>query len=255
MVKLCEAGCTVIFKHNSCVIFYEGKIAVYGTKCKSTGLLIVPLNMQRQLLNNKEASQLNKSQINNIHHTSNQSDLIQYIQQCLFSPTTATLIKAINNNQLLSFPGLTSEAVAKHLQPSTATMKGHMHRNRKNIQSTRKPVSHNTEDTTPTAEANATCEVYCFAALADSIKGTIYSDLTGKFPIRLYKGNQYIFLAYVYDANAILVRPMRNREATSMVTAFQDIYEYLTQRNFKPQLHVMDNECSKAVQQYITRDN
>ena len=41
----------------------------------------------------------------------------------------------------------------------------------------------------PTAEANTTCEVYCFVALADTFNGTIYSDLTEKFPVRSFKGN------------------------------------------------------------------
>ena len=106
----------------------------------------------------------------------------------------------------------------------------------------------------PSLQANAACEIYCCAALADTADGTVYSDLTGKFPVRSFKGNQYIFLAYIYDANAILVRPMKNREASSHVAAFKSIYTYLKNRNFKPALHVMDNECSKIVRDYIEND-
>ena len=36
-----------------------------------------------------------------------------------------------------------------------------------------------------------------------------------------------------------------------MVEAFQEVYEYLTTKGFKPKLNVMDNQCSKAVQTYI----
>ena len=41
----------------------------------------------------------------------------------LFSPTESTLIKAIKNDQLLGVPGLTIDAVNKHLPTSTATIK------------------------------------------------------------------------------------------------------------------------------------
>ena len=134
-----------------------------------------------------------------------------------FSPTKTTFLKAIKNDQLLGIPGLTETAVTKFLPPSSATIKGHMHRERKNIHSTRKPDTEAEVDIDlhPPQEINAVCELYCFSALADTIEGTIYSDLTGKFPVRSYKRNQYIFVAYVYDANAILIRPMPNRKTTT----------------------------------------
>lgn len=53
--------------------------------------------------------------------------MIQYLHQCIFSPTIDTLCKAINNNHTLSFPGLTTGDIKKSLPPSTATTKGHMH--------------------------------------------------------------------------------------------------------------------------------
>ena len=64
----------------------------------------------------------------------------------------------------------------------------------------------------PPQETNAACEIFCFTALANSIEGTVYTDLTGKLPVRSIRGNQYIFLAYFYDANAILVRPMKTKK-------------------------------------------
>ena len=93
--------------------------------------------------------------------------------------------------------------------------------------------------------------VVCYAALADTIKGTIYTDLPGQFPVRSIRNMQYIFVCYVYEANAILVRPMKTRSDACMVAAYRDIYEYLTAANQKPSLNVIDNEASKAVTTYI----
>ena len=58
---------------------------------------------------------------------------------------------------------------------------------------------------------------------------------------------QYIFVYYVCEANAILVKPTKNRSDDSFVAAYKEIYEDLEARGFKPTLNVTDNEYSKAV--------
>ena len=80
---------------------------------------------------------------------------------------------------------------------------------------------------TPPHDGTVDCEMFCFAALADVNEGTIYTDLTGKFPVRSHKGNQYIFLTYVYDDNAILVRPLKSRHANHQIEAFLNVYTHL----------------------------
>ena len=51
--------------------------------------------------------------------------------------------------------------------------------------------------------------MFVYAALAGNINGVMYSDLTVRFPVELYWGMQYIFIAYIYDENLILMRPMK----------------------------------------------
>ena len=70
-------------------------------------------------------------------------------------------------------------------------------------------------------------EMFFFAILADQNKDTIYSDLAGQFPVCLYSGMNFIFVAYVYKINAILIRPMATRCDATMIDTFKDIYEYL----------------------------
>ena len=38
----------------------------------------------------------------------------------------------------------------------------------------------------------------------------IYYDLNGKFTVQLERGNNYILVAYHYDANRILTTPLKN---------------------------------------------
>ena len=80
-------------------------------------------------------------------------------------------------------------------------------------------------------------EIYCFAAIGDKNENTLYSDLTGQFPVRSYDGMVYIFVAYVYKCNAILLRSMKSREDASMIEAFTSIYTELEAIGHKPKLH------------------
>ena len=69
-------------------------------------------------------------------------ELIRYLHQCLFCPPKQTLLKAIKNNQLATWTGLTTEAVQKCLPDSCpATDKGHMKRQQKGIISTKDKIN------------------------------------------------------------------------------------------------------------------
>ena len=63
--------------------------------------------------------------------------LIQYLHAALLSPAKSTLLKAINNNHFIGWPGLTSQNVAKFLTETPATAKGHLDQHKKNLQSTK----------------------------------------------------------------------------------------------------------------------
>ena len=115
-----------------------------------------------------------------------------YLHQCLFSPPKSSLLKAIKNDQLLGIPQLTEHAVQKYPPSSTAIIKGHLHRTRQNLQSTKskptKPTTDPALDMSPPQEINAACELFYITALADAIESTIYTDLAAKFPVRSYSG-------------------------------------------------------------------
>ena len=65
---------------------------------------------------------------NNVHHLTSRETLVQFLHQCLFSPPKLTMLMAIENNQLATWP-LTAEAVKKYLpEKSPATDKGSMKR-------------------------------------------------------------------------------------------------------------------------------
>ena len=97
---------------------------MHASKGPTTGLWLVPLHA---IDYTKQAKPLipTENLIANIHHTTSQEKLVKFIHQCLFSLPVPTLIKAIDNNQLLTFP-IIKKDIVKILPFSMATQKGHM---------------------------------------------------------------------------------------------------------------------------------
>jgi hypothetical protein len=54
-------------------------------------------------------------------------------------------------------------------------------------------------------------------------EGKSYSDLTGRFPVQSELGNLYVLVLYAYDANAILVEPLKNWSNAEQVRAYKAI--------------------------------
>ena len=79
-----------------------------------------------------------------------------------------------------------------------------------------------------------------------------YSDLTGRFPYTSSRGNQYIMVAYHYDANAILVEPIKNRNAQTLVQAWNKLNNRFRQAGVTPTTYIMDNEASRELKQAIS---
>ena len=63
-----------------------------------------------------------------------------------------------------------------------------------------------------------------------------------------------IFIEYVFDLNAITVHAIPSCTDASMVTAFSEVITTLKTGGYCPALNVMDNECSAAVEKYISSE-
>ena len=127
--------------------------------------------------------------------------LVQYLHQAAFSPPKATLLKAVHNNQFVTWPGLTVKAVEKYLPDSSpATDKGHMKRQKQGIRSTKEKIMtalntiETTQDINPPMEKETQNQIFVYHAILEPKAGTIYVDYTGNFPIRSMEGKTAIFI-------------------------------------------------------------
>jgi hypothetical protein len=134
------------------------------------------INLRKEIQHNTVAS------THNVYELLNTGALVNYLHKGMFSPTKAALFKAVKQGHLATWPGLTEDAINKHLRLTLATEMGHMDQKRQNIRSTSKAVTINLdlEDTTVTPAGTREKTHFFNAAVID--QGQLYTDLTGRFP-------------------------------------------------------------------------
>ena len=57
-----------------------------------------------------------------------------------------------------------------------------------------------------------------------------------------------------HDSNAILTKVLKSRAVAEHLTAIKEVHQCLNSRGTYPKMHVMDNECSKLVKDYIKQE-
>ena len=213
----------------------------------------------------------------------NCSDLAMFLHGCCGSPVSSTFVTAIQNDQFVTWPGLTPTLIRKHLIPVKATTFGHLHQERQHLQSTKNTTSDYLDNIKRNIQRlkNSNNRVDLQTLLTDNIKRDAfpeppspntkthdiiyilyhqepknigYIDLTGRFPYKSGKGNQYILVAYHVDANAIYGQALKNRESQSIVTAWTTINKHFATAAIQPNTYVVDNEASLDLKNAMNKE-
>jgi hypothetical protein len=207
-------------------------------------------------------------------------DLVKYLHAACFAPVQSTWIRAIKNNHFSTWPGLNVELIKKHLPTSVATVQGHVKRERQGLQSTTNrtpPYKDNMQEIKLKFEAlknkrknnepledtlkrdmledafpispvpNIKCNEVAYAVIHPESMSNAYFDMTGRFPHRSTRGNKYIMVGYHYDSNSILAKPMKDRNAASMVTVWNELHQIYKKAAVAPHIYILDNEFSQEL--------
>ena len=78
-------------------------------------------------------------------------------------------------------------------------------------------------------------------------RSTTYVDLTDRFPHQSSRGNEYTYVLYDYDSNAIIAQPVKNRQAKTLTTAWENLHTKLTTHGHQTKHYIMDNEVSREL--------
>ena len=241
--QLADDGCTINLTKNDIVVRKNGKQILQGHRNAKDGLWDIPIVKR----NTEFTNHLNMI----VHKKQSIKSLVQYVYACLFSPTKSTLLKAIENGNLISFPGMTTQNVKKYLEELPATALGHLDQERKNLQST-KQVLPTTDLNTNTQQSVKTLE--CFVCIENyTTKSVGYSDQTGRFPYTSSRGNEYVMVLYDYDSNVILAKALRNRQGQEIMSSWTSLYDTLEKKGIAPTVFILDNEASNDLKKAMIK--
>jgi hypothetical protein len=203
--QLCNEGYVVVFKQASVTICDSEKSQILsGPRDLNTGLWRINLKQTNNHIPEPIA--------NNVYELRKTGALVHYLHKALFSPTKSAMLQAVKNGHLITWPGLTEDAINKHLKLMPATTMGHMNQRRQKIRSNSKaPIKKQ-----PTPDTDLSTKTHLvYAVVVD--QGQLYADLTGKFQVRSSKGNSYIMVCYVYDCNYVKVILMKSRRMGQII--------------------------------------
>lgn len=211
---LCDAGCTALFSRDE-VVIRTGALHVVTGPRTSEGLW--RLNLQP-----RAAAHANLATL----ATQTASDRIAFLHAAAGYPVVSTWLRAITQGFYTTWPGLTTQAVKRHLPKSTITALGHMDQHRANTRSTKTPPPSSSPNDAP-ARTEPNDRLHYVYADCQPITGQIYSDLPGRFLTPSSRGHNYLLVVYDYDSNAIIAEPMKNRQAATIVAAYKTIHSLL----------------------------
>ena len=217
VAPLCDSGCTVTFTNTRCTIQLPNGNTIQCPQ-NHQGLWTLPQEVLHSEQDNTipqahTVPQVAAPAIN--RHSNTQANLVTFAHAALFSPAVSTLKQALRKGFLPPFVGLTETSLHRYPPSLEATSMGHLDAHRKNTNSTKKhrtiPATEE-DDAFPPQPQDTTCTHTCFLATAEP-RNIVYTDQTGRLPQPSSQGNNYLMIAYDYDSNNIMMRPIKNRSA------------------------------------------
>jgi hypothetical protein len=131
--QLRDEGYYVLFSTDGLKILNEKQIIMKGPRDHATGLLRINLLQKNPTCTiSQPLSQppYQPHSANNVYALRNSGALVNYPHKAMFSCTKSVLVHAIKRGNLATWPGLTVEAVNKHLKLTPETAMGHMNQRR-----------------------------------------------------------------------------------------------------------------------------
>ncbi len=124
---------------------------------------------------------------------------------------------------------------------------GHLTQQRQNIRSTKPKATFALPP--PVAVPEAPSNEIFIRVVAIS---KLYTDDTGRFPVKARSGNQYVMIAHHVDGNLILQQVFKTRSNKHRIAAYNAIMTRLAARGLAVDLQILNNEASEDYKHAIT---
>jgi hypothetical protein len=179
--------------------------------------------------------------------------LVEFYHACLGFPVRKTWLDAIKASNCDFFEGLTYCNAARYCPDADKTILGHLAQQCQSVLST-KPWSPAPEQVpylpavAPQASDLPSNEVHIRVVPISKL----YTDDTGRFPVKAHSGNEYVMIAFHANGNLILQQAFKTRSNKHCITAYNAIMTCLVARGLLVDLQILDNKASVAYKHAVT---
>ena len=241
--QLCDDNCIVVLSKDMATVQKNNNTILQGPRNYKDNLWNIQIPIAS--LPNTTTQVVNAI----IRKDQSKRELANYLYECCLTPPLSTFRHAITKNNFITWPGMDDPYIRKYFNETINTAKGHLDQEMKNLQSTK--LTPDTEkDFFPHADWPNIKQHTTYTVVH---KQTAFFDLTGKFPHQSAQGNNYLMVTYDYDSNAILVKPIPNREAASITKAWELNHARLAKVAAAPKHNILDNEFSADLQRALNK--
>ena len=124
--KLCDDDCAALFSKYHLHIIKNGNIIIKGKRTPN-GLWHIPFAPKTTTtsITTSAPSKAPSTATSAIRSNATKSDLAAFLHGTVCSPVVFTFIHDIKQGHFTTWPGLTTDLILRHLQPSIATTRGH----------------------------------------------------------------------------------------------------------------------------------
>jgi hypothetical protein len=122
--KLCDEGYIVTFQQDTVTICNsDNSKLLSGPRDVTIDIWRINLKLPNKTIPDPKA--------NKVYELHNTGSLVHYLHKALFSPTKAAMLQAFKDGHLITWSGLTEDAINKHLKLPPDTAMGHMNQRRR----------------------------------------------------------------------------------------------------------------------------
>jgi hypothetical protein len=171
--------------------------------------------------------------------------LVAFYHACLGYLVKDSWLVAVKAGNCDTFDRLTYSNITQYCPDSDETILGHLAQTRQNVRSSKPPPVTRPPFAPLSPPDDNAKEIFIKIYPLNKL----YSDDTGRFPVRTRSGNQYIMIAYHTAGNLILQQAFPTKADKHRIPAFNNIMTRLT---LSVDLNIRDNEASADFKRVIT---
>ena len=218
----CNAGFVAKFDQTLCVITFNIKVILQGTKVFNDKLWHVTLPLSTMPSPPPKFPSIPSLHVANL--LSSDKAYVLFARSSLGSPTISTFLSAV---RLIHWPRLTVTLINAHIPHTNATALGHLNQRRQGINSTKSlfPLPDTDDDDLPSIPTS-TEDVRRVYVKIIRLPNTVSSDLTGRFPTLSDTGNQYILISEM--DGYVHAEAMLSRTHTEYVRSFKRVVAFFS---------------------------